>query len=67
MSENQVSLQIAIYLCDDNVFTHVHVYACMLNYMYGKQLVKDYSRAFNMFTAARFHLEFGNISMVNNR
>ena len=67
MSENQVSLQIATYLCDDNVFTHVHVYACALNYMYGKWLVKVYSQALNVFMLARFHLEFGNSFMVNNR
>ena len=51
----------------DNVFTHVHVYVCALNYMYGKQLVKVYSSALNMFTLARFHLGFGNILVINNR
>ena len=34
-SENQVSLQLYVYF-NDSVCTHVHVYACAPNYMYGK-------------------------------
>ena len=40
VSENQISLLI-LYICDTMclrmcMFTHVHVYACMLKYIYTK-------------------------------
>ena len=40
-SENQVSLQIRTCLSDDNVFMHLHVYACAMNYMYDKYVASE--------------------------
>ena len=74
MNEKQVSLQIHILMMTMclHMCMYTHVYACIRMHaeLYVQKIASKslvYSQALNMFTLARFHLEFENNFVVNNR